>query len=81
MTVAGSDRVFSTALVIAKEYRTFTATEIDDVAKEVHGEDAPSRKTIYAHLDALVELGVLEEFGRSNTLRRFRFSKEFDPSQ
>ena len=81
MTVTGADRVFEIALRVAAEYRTFTATEIDTVARDAYGEDAPSRKTIYAHLDALVELNILEEFGKSNTRRRFRFLEPFDPSR
>lgn len=81
MSIAGADRVFATALAVAAEYRTFTATEIQELTTEMYGEDAPSRRTIYTHLNALAELGVLEERGRSRTLRRYRFTEQFDPSR
>jgi Fe2+ or Zn2+ uptake regulation protein len=80
MAVTGSDRVFASALSVAHDYRTFTATEVETFCEKVWGEDRPSRRTIYSHLDALVEIGVLEEIGERNTLRRFRFVEQFDPS-
>jgi Fe2+ or Zn2+ uptake regulation protein len=81
MSIAGADRIFAAALVVADQYRTFTATEIESVVRDQWDEDAPSRRTIYAHLGALAELGVLEEIGRSDSLRRYRFVERFDPSR
>ena len=80
MTVTGADRVFAATLVAAKQYRTFTAMEVREVTREF-GDDAPARKTVYNHLDALSELGVLCSVGSRNSMRRYHFSDSIDPEK
>jgi len=81
MPVSGSDRIFAAALAVAREYRTFSPSEIEAVVEQRHDDGAPSRRTIHNHLNALVDLDVLKSVGMSRTLKQYRFREEFDPSR
>lgn len=81
MAITGSDRVFAASLVVASEYRTFSATEVIEATKSIDEENHPARKTVWNHLNALADLGVLEEVGTARRNKMFRFREEFDPSR